>query len=290
MVSIPNIAHNSIIMELIYGDFNYQKIGLLDNTHIRFFTKNTIEQMFTDSGYSIVYETGVYFNPELTEFNRPYSSLNEILAHQLRKREYGEVYQYIIEAKKSNYVEEKKIVKREEYLNTRTIILYYDLGRGFYDEDSKKKIVDKNDMVCSFELSDLENIQSIRFDPCDYPAKVKLKSFKIDGVDKISCIKSNSNSIQTDNEHLFLHNDPQFICDLDNSIKHNNVTITFDSIIPIDNLFEEVIKSKEIIIESLEQEKEAILQSWSFLIGWRITRFLRLVARPVLIPFRKIRK
>lgn len=39
--SVPNIAHGSIILSLIDENFEYQNEGLLDRTHIRFFTKKT---------------------------------------------------------------------------------------------------------------------------------------------------------------------------------------------------------------------------------------------------------
>ena len=51
--SIPNIQHWSIIFGLISGNFNYSDSGLLDRTHIRFFTKNTIISMFNDCGFEI---------------------------------------------------------------------------------------------------------------------------------------------------------------------------------------------------------------------------------------------
>ena len=52
-VSIPNIQHWSIIFGLISGNFNYTDSGLLDRTHIRFFTKNTIISMFNDCGFEV---------------------------------------------------------------------------------------------------------------------------------------------------------------------------------------------------------------------------------------------
>jgi hypothetical protein len=51
--SIPNIQHWSIIFGLISGNFDYADSGLLDRTHIRFFTKKTIISLFTDCGYEI---------------------------------------------------------------------------------------------------------------------------------------------------------------------------------------------------------------------------------------------
>jgi 2-polyprenyl-3-methyl-5-hydroxy-6-metoxy-1,4-benzoquinol methylase len=41
LTSVPNIAHLDIIRGLINRTFNYNKIGILDNTHLRFFTKNS---------------------------------------------------------------------------------------------------------------------------------------------------------------------------------------------------------------------------------------------------------
>ena len=37
IASIPNVAHESIILDLCRGKFDYKAYGLLDNTHIRFF-------------------------------------------------------------------------------------------------------------------------------------------------------------------------------------------------------------------------------------------------------------
>ena len=41
LISIPNVSHNTIIMQLLKNRFDYKDIGLLDRTHIRFYTKET---------------------------------------------------------------------------------------------------------------------------------------------------------------------------------------------------------------------------------------------------------
>ncbi|MEA5594382.1 methyltransferase domain-containing protein [Rivularia sp. UHCC 0363] len=53
IASIPNIAHGAIRLALLQGKFEYQTLGILDNTHLRFFTNKTVEQLFEDSGYQI---------------------------------------------------------------------------------------------------------------------------------------------------------------------------------------------------------------------------------------------
>ena len=50
VASVPNIAHGSIRLALLQGRFEYQPTGLLDNTHLRFFTLDTLEKLFRDAG------------------------------------------------------------------------------------------------------------------------------------------------------------------------------------------------------------------------------------------------
>ena len=54
IASIPNIMHISIIKDLILnGNFTYTDRGLLDKTHIHFFTEKEIKKMFIEAGYKI---------------------------------------------------------------------------------------------------------------------------------------------------------------------------------------------------------------------------------------------
>ncbi len=50
VASIPNVAHGSVRLALLAGRFDYQPLGLLDNTHIRFFTRSSIEDLFREAG------------------------------------------------------------------------------------------------------------------------------------------------------------------------------------------------------------------------------------------------
>lgn len=50
VASIPNVAHGSVRLALLAGRFDYQPLGLLDSTHLRFFTRSSIEALFRDAG------------------------------------------------------------------------------------------------------------------------------------------------------------------------------------------------------------------------------------------------
>ena len=52
LVSIPNVMHFSLLRDLIRGNWTYRDAGLLDRTHVRFFTLNEIERMLQGAGYS----------------------------------------------------------------------------------------------------------------------------------------------------------------------------------------------------------------------------------------------
>lgn len=69
IASIPNIAHAAICWELAHGRFDYQNYGLLDNTHIRFFTKKNVAKLFEEAGYRIVSWDRVTKTPQETEFS-----------------------------------------------------------------------------------------------------------------------------------------------------------------------------------------------------------------------------
>lgn len=51
VASIPNIAHGAIRLSLLQGKFEYTELGILDNTHLRFFTRKTVKDLLENSGY-----------------------------------------------------------------------------------------------------------------------------------------------------------------------------------------------------------------------------------------------
>lgn len=54
VASIPNARYWELLFELVFRrNFQYTEAGILDRTHLRFFTKSTMEQLFSSSGYEI---------------------------------------------------------------------------------------------------------------------------------------------------------------------------------------------------------------------------------------------
>jgi 2-polyprenyl-3-methyl-5-hydroxy-6-metoxy-1,4-benzoquinol methylase len=56
VVSVPNVANITVRASLLLGRFEYTERGILDRTHLRFFTRRTIRRLVRESGYEIVRE------------------------------------------------------------------------------------------------------------------------------------------------------------------------------------------------------------------------------------------
>jgi GT2 family glycosyltransferase/SAM-dependent methyltransferase len=54
VLSIPNVAHADVRLSLLAGRFDYQPLGLLDDTHIRFFTRTSLQALLARAGFSPV--------------------------------------------------------------------------------------------------------------------------------------------------------------------------------------------------------------------------------------------
>jgi 2-polyprenyl-3-methyl-5-hydroxy-6-metoxy-1,4-benzoquinol methylase len=81
VVAIPNVAHWLIRFRLLEGRFDYEDSGILDRTHLRFYTRDTARSMLEGAGLEI-HETDVVpdvpllrFKPRLVTANYRIASL-----------------------------------------------------------------------------------------------------------------------------------------------------------------------------------------------------------------------
>ena len=54
VASIPNVRNVSVVLDLVIrGNWTYRDLGILDRTHLRFFTSRSIRALFADSGFGV---------------------------------------------------------------------------------------------------------------------------------------------------------------------------------------------------------------------------------------------
>lgn len=54
IASIPNVRHWTVIKNLIEGKWDYENAGLLDKTHLRFFTLKSAAELFANAGFNVL--------------------------------------------------------------------------------------------------------------------------------------------------------------------------------------------------------------------------------------------
>lgn len=97
-ISIPNVAHNGIVAELLSEDFTYRRTGLLDATHIHFVGYDSLKKLFEDAGLKITDLEYTRIAPELSEFGAKWIALPRWLTELLEMRPFGDVYQFVFKA------------------------------------------------------------------------------------------------------------------------------------------------------------------------------------------------
>jgi 2-polyprenyl-3-methyl-5-hydroxy-6-metoxy-1,4-benzoquinol methylase len=70
VASIPNIRNLFIIKELVLqGEWRYVGDGIMDMTHLRFFTKKSMKRLFQETGYHVVCMKHYHFGQKATFLN-----------------------------------------------------------------------------------------------------------------------------------------------------------------------------------------------------------------------------
>ncbi|TDF96205.1 class I SAM-dependent methyltransferase [Paenibacillus piri] len=182
--SIPNVSHSAIIMELLEGKFNYNQIGLLDDTHIRFFTKNSVLDLLEQSGLFPVEWLATFALPEQTEFKQKYSNLPESVERYLKQKENAHVYQFVTVSKRKQDVSieeySNQLTNKPDYLFNEYLQVFWEVN-GLYKEEHSLKIplINSNDYI-TYDIVIPEGAGSkLRLDPINKMAYVDINKIII---------------------------------------------------------------------------------------------------------------
>lgn len=67
LISMPNVAHWTVRLNLLRGHFDYTDGYLMDRTHLRWFTRRTARELVHTSGYRVV-EYATVYKPRFARF------------------------------------------------------------------------------------------------------------------------------------------------------------------------------------------------------------------------------
>jgi methionine biosynthesis protein MetW len=87
LASVPNAAHLYSRIDLLRGIFRYDECGIMDATHLRWFTTDSIKRFFERLGFEIVYQDYTVFS-SIPDYHtrKPFCWLEPELRKQVLRR------------------------------------------------------------------------------------------------------------------------------------------------------------------------------------------------------------
>ena len=158
VASIPNVAHGAVRLSLLQGEFNYSELGILDNTHLRFFTRKTVYELFDKSDYEIeaIDRTIIpIFSGSncIPTFNR--NELSEAIIHQVESAEDSDTLQFVVRAFPKSADTEFDIL-RTRYSEVLSLNLHLQTVSDMYKNDTEEACTENIQLKI-----DLENCRRI---------------------------------------------------------------------------------------------------------------------------------
>ena len=98
VISLPNIAHGDVRLSLLTGTFDYSETGLLDRTHLRFFTRSSIHTFLSQSHFQVEAVFASTASIGTTELGPPNAEIPIEAVQFVQKDPDALVYQYIVKA------------------------------------------------------------------------------------------------------------------------------------------------------------------------------------------------
>lgn len=98
VASLPNVAHGSLRLALLGGEFRYRETGLLDETHLRFFTRASIQDLFEEAGYVVTQWQRQRVDIDAGEIAPPPGGVPEEVRTWLAADPEATTYQFVVRA------------------------------------------------------------------------------------------------------------------------------------------------------------------------------------------------
>jgi 2-polyprenyl-3-methyl-5-hydroxy-6-metoxy-1,4-benzoquinol methylase len=98
VISVPNVAHGSVRLALLEGHFDYREIGLLDATHLRFFTRESLEEMLDEAELGIAELHRHDLNLDASEVPFDIDAVPRDVRERIEGDPDAQTYQFVVKA------------------------------------------------------------------------------------------------------------------------------------------------------------------------------------------------
>jgi len=98
VISVPNVAHGSVRLALLTGHFDYREVGLLDSTHLHFFTRMSFERMLDEAELGLGELHRHELNLDASEIPFDPEAVPPTLREELERDPDARTYQFVAKA------------------------------------------------------------------------------------------------------------------------------------------------------------------------------------------------
>ncbi len=100
LLSLPNIAHASVRLQLLQGRFQYTETGLLDHTHLRFFDEQSMRELLASAKLSIEHEFPIRRSLE-EDMGEKLDMIPSDVVREIESDPSGDIYQFVVVARRA---------------------------------------------------------------------------------------------------------------------------------------------------------------------------------------------
>lgn len=98
VLSVPNVGHVDLRLSLLHGRFEYRKTGLMDETHVRFFTYESLLELLAGAGLRPVDLVRIVVPAFETELGVDRGSFPDAVIAEALKVPESQTYQFVVKA------------------------------------------------------------------------------------------------------------------------------------------------------------------------------------------------
>jgi GT2 family glycosyltransferase/2-polyprenyl-3-methyl-5-hydroxy-6-metoxy-1,4-benzoquinol methylase/glycosyltransferase involved in cell wall biosynthesis len=180
LISVPNAGYTGLIAELLEGEFLYREEGLLDRTHLRFFTRRSLARFLGEQRWAIDSVDTIARELPESEFDAAFDRLPPSVARHLLGAPDALSYQFIcmahpVAATQPAWAPSTTPAAPAQARFTAQLYLGHD---GHYSEARKltaSGVIGQERQTLHFELpSQYMPVTQLRLDPADRPGFVHL--------------------------------------------------------------------------------------------------------------------
>jgi GT2 family glycosyltransferase/2-polyprenyl-3-methyl-5-hydroxy-6-metoxy-1,4-benzoquinol methylase/glycosyltransferase involved in cell wall biosynthesis len=191
LLSIPNVSYVGLLGELLGGEFRYRIEGLLDRTHLRFFTRRSLLRMLREAGWHVDRIEAIRLELPDSEFRVSFDSMPPPVQRYLLAMPDALTYQFIVCARVSPapVLAVEKMAADEADIRPigseppRFSALLYLKTREGYGEDRKivalGRIGDARQIIRFVVPAQSGTLTGLRLDPADRPGFLHLYGLRL---------------------------------------------------------------------------------------------------------------